>query len=130
MPWLLLAVCLDLGGASEASPVAIRGTVVDATGAPLAGATVTVDSPGAVPVMTAADGRFAVSLEAPGERRLTIAHPGFQPAVVVLAPVVGGVTSRDLRVTLLPRAFAETVSVTATRGSGTPGTPSRRQTPA
>ena len=98
MSWLLLAVLLDLGRVSQSSPVAIRGTVVDATGAPLAGATVTVDSPAAAPVTTAADGRFAVSVESPGERRLTITHPGFQPAVVVVEPVAGGVAGRDVHV--------------------------------
>jgi outer membrane cobalamin receptor len=117
MSWLLPAMLLNLGLASQSSQVAIRGTVLDATGAPLAGATVTVDSSAAGPVTTAADGRFAVSVESPGERRLTVTHPRFQPAVVVIEPVAGSVTARDVHVTLLPRAFAETVSVTATRGS-------------
>jgi outer membrane cobalamin receptor len=117
MPWLLLAVLLTPGGASHQSPLTIRGIVLDATGAPLAGATVTVDAPGAASVTTAADGRFALPVDAAGERRLTVTRPGFQPAMAVVALGDGPVSVRDVQVTLLPRSFAETVSVTATRGS-------------
>jgi outer membrane receptor protein involved in Fe transport len=119
MAALLFTVILVLGAGSQAAPVAIRGIVVDATGRPLPGATVTVDGSDVRPVMTARDGRFVITVPAMSERRLTVTLAGFQSAAAVVA--VGPVEDRtpgEVHVTLLPSAFSETVSVTATRGGG------------
>ena len=70
-------------------------------------------------MVTAPDGRFEMSIPAPGPRRVTVTLPGFQPAEATIDASASGEGSaeRELRITLFPRAFAETVSVTASRGS-------------
>jgi outer membrane receptor protein involved in Fe transport len=117
---VLLAMLLVLGAGPETAPPSIRGVVVDPAGAPLAGATVALDVPGAAPVTTGADGRFEIAVHRPGRWRVTITLSGFQSSestVVTSSPDRGSAATRDLRVTLLPIALSETVSVTATRGS-------------
>jgi outer membrane receptor protein involved in Fe transport len=116
---VLLLALLTFGPAFQ-SALPIRGIVIDPAGSPLAGATISVDSPGSTPVTSAADGRFEVTISTPGPHRLTIVLAGFQPAdaaVPVPEPGGGDGAGKDLRITLVPRTFGETVSVTATRGS-------------
>ena len=115
----LLVIVVALGGMPQSSTFLIRGAVVDPSGSALPGATVAVDLPGAAPVVTAPDGRFEMSIPAPGPRRVTVTLPGFQPAEATIDASASGEGSaeRELRITLFPRAFAETVSVTASRGS-------------
>ena len=115
----LLVVLFVLGAASR-SPTPVRGVVVDPAGAPLAGATVAIDSGAESPVTTTADGRFEIMADAPGWRRLTITLAGFRSSdarTFVPAPGAASVAPGELRITLLPRTAGEIVSVTATRGS-------------
>jgi outer membrane receptor protein involved in Fe transport len=115
----LLVLVIALGGMPQSPSFVIRGVVVDPSGSPLPGATVTVDVPGAAQVITAADGRFELQVTAPGSRRITVTRAGFQPAdaTIDVSPAGQGSAPRELRMVLVPRAFAETVSVTATRGT-------------
>jgi outer membrane receptor protein involved in Fe transport len=61
--------------ASAGEPLVVRGVVRDPSGAPVAGARVTVDSPAGSSVTTSADGTF--SIEATGGGRLVVTAPGF-----------------------------------------------------
>ena len=113
-----LLVVLFVLAASQPPP--IRGIVVDPAGSPLPGATVSIDSGDGFPVTTTADGRFEITTAAPGWRRLTITLPGFRSSdarTFVPAHGTASAAPEELRITLLPRALGETVSVTATRGS-------------
>jgi hypothetical protein len=91
-----------LGAVPQPLPT-IRGIVVDPTGAPLPGAVVSLDIPGMTTV-TAADGRFAITLGSPGKRRVRISLAGFQPseATVVLPATASEGAIEDLRITLVP----------------------------
>ena len=83
-----------------------------------------VDSADGSPVTTTADGRFEITAPAPGWRRFTITLAGFRPSDVttfVPAPGTAAVAPGELRITLLPRAPGEIVSVTATRGQRAAG---------
>ena len=90
-------------GAVPQPPPTIRGIVVDPTGAPLPGAVVSLDLPG-VTTVTAADGRFAITLGTPGKRRVTISLAGFQSseATVVLPEKASEGAIEELRITLVP----------------------------
>ena len=80
---LVLVLVSALPGAAD-GPLVVRGVVRDSSGAPVAGARVTVDPPAGPSATTAADGSF--SFEATGEGRLVVTAPGFAE---VERPVVG-----------------------------------------
>jgi hypothetical protein len=104
----VLALCLSalastaLGAAPQAVST-IRGIVVDPGGAPVPGAVVSLDLPGATSV-TAADGRFAIASSTPGKRRVRVTLAGFQPAeVAVVVPSTASEGAlEELRITLVP----------------------------
>jgi outer membrane receptor protein involved in Fe transport len=100
----LLALAAAGGGLRAAGQSAVRGTVVDAGGAPVAAATVT-DMAGRALAVTAADGTFTLTAAAPQQIEVTAAH--YLAAVVTVTP------DAPLRVTL--RMPLETVTVTAYR---------------
>ena len=91
-----------LAAASQPLP-AIRGIVVDSSGAPVAGAVVSLDLPGLTTV-TAADGRFAITSSTPGKRRVRVTLAGFEPSevVVVLPATASEGALEELRITLVP----------------------------
>jgi outer membrane receptor protein involved in Fe transport len=93
-----------------ASVAEIRGVVVDVSGAPVPDATVVriVDSREDT-VTLAADGTFTVAAEG----TLRVRAAGFADAVVALDDVTGA----PLRVVLRPASFADSVVVTADRGT-------------
>ena len=74
---LVLVLVPVLPGNAE-GPAVVRGVVRDPSGAPVAGARVTVGAPAGLSVTTAADGTF--SFEATGEGVLVVAAPGFAEA--------------------------------------------------
>ena len=84
----LLVIVVALGGMPQSSTFLIRGAVVDPSGSALPGATVAVDLPGAAPVVTAPDGRFEVSIPAPGPRRVTVTLPGRPGRYIVARQLV------------------------------------------
>jgi outer membrane cobalamin receptor len=110
-----VAVIAALALWSSTAAVAAQGArlvVVDQSGAPVPNATV---SGGGTTVRTGADGAADWAGE---DTTLTVSAPGFA-ASTVRAPQPGAV----VRVTLVPAAFTDTVTVTATRGDARLATP-------
>lgn len=91
----------------------ITGVVIDASGAPVAGATVTIESKGkpARTTETSVDGRFTVE-DASAEGTLRVKANGFAELVTPLNP-----SEPSQRVVLQPRPLTESVTVTASRGA-------------
>ncbi len=83
----------------------IRGTVVDVTGAAVAGASVSAGGPG---VTTDAHGAFTIA-SAEADPILVINAPGFAEYAARVRPGAG------LRIVLQPAGIAETLTVTAAR---------------
>ncbi len=112
----LVACCVGGGASTAAQSGALTGVVVDATGAVLPGATVTLPGGPGGPqqVQTDAEGRFAVTALAPGAYTLTVFLSGF--GEVTLDRVAVGADAVALPpVTLRLAAFADAAVVTATR---------------
>ena len=116
---LALILTLSLVGGLQSVP-SISGTVLDATGAAIAGATVRLDVAG-TPVnemQTATDGRFSfrrdfagdAADDAAGAVRVIVSAAGFASATVDVDRA-----APELRVTLQPAPFFEAVNVTSTR---------------
>lgn len=93
---------------------AVRVMVVDVSGAPLAGATIDLESGGTIAhqTMTGSDGRALVASSGAG--RLRVMVPGFAIGTVAWPP---DPAQAAVRVVLMPATFADTVVVTASRGS-------------
>jgi outer membrane receptor protein involved in Fe transport len=106
------ALALSLAGATLSPEQAsvVSGVVRDASGAPVAGATVRTTSAADCRVETSADGAFSLDCARPGDR-ITVEADGLRPAIVVAS-------DGPTRVTLETASFAEAVVVTATRGDG------------
>ena len=102
-----LGVRVKLGG-----PIA--GVVIDASGAPVAGAAVTIEITGkpARTAETGVDGRFRIDEATAGEGTLRVRAGGFAESVT---PLAGDAAA--LRVVLQPRPLTESVTVTASRGA-------------
>jgi outer membrane receptor protein involved in Fe transport len=92
----------------------VAGVVIDASGAPVAGAVVTA---GGTSVTTGDDGSFAFA-DAPAGADLRVMAGGFAPASVA----VGG-DAEELRIVLQPAPLVDTVVVTASRGATRLATP-------
>jgi outer membrane receptor protein involved in Fe transport len=121
MLWLLLVIVTsglmpsrasgqDRGPVSAAAGVA--GVVIDASGAPVPGASVTIEVTGrpAQTAETGADGRFTFTEPMGSEGRVRVRANGFAETVTPL-------TAAPLRLVLLPRPLTESVTVTASRGA-------------
>lgn len=106
---LLLAVALGLGPVVAAAQDAVRVSVSDVSGAPLAGATLALDG---VDAITAGDDGAALVPSRAGTLR--VSAPGFAPADLQWPPAGD---ARVIRVTLMPASFSDTVVVTASRGA-------------
>jgi outer membrane receptor protein involved in Fe transport len=93
---------------------AVAGVVLDASGAPIAGATVSVEIGGkaGASAETGADGRFSIEGVASRDARLRVRANGFAESV---ATIDGG--PGPVRVVLHPRPLSESVTVTASRGA-------------
>ncbi|MDP1569655.1 MAG: TonB-dependent receptor [Vicinamibacterales bacterium] len=116
--WMRWVVALVM--AVAVAPVAygqdgpVRVVVVDASGAPLADAALAVERDGTTSAgaVAAADGSAVLDRGGPG--RLRVSAPGFAEATVAWPPAPAQAT---LRVVLMPASFADTVVVTASRGT-------------
>ena len=91
----------------------VAGVVVDASGAPVAGAAVAA---GGVSATTGDDGTFV--LDAPDGAELQVTAAGFAPVSLSV-----GADAESVRVVLQPAPFVDTVVVTATRGAARLATP-------
>ena len=91
----------------------VAGVVVDASGAPVAGAAVAA---GGVSATSGDDGTFV--LDAPDGAELQVKAAGFAPVSLAV-----GADAESLRVVLQPAPLVDTVVVTATRGAARLATP-------
>lgn len=104
---------LPEGTSDKASPPQLSGTVVDMSGAVLAGATVQILSVDGVVQKTTRsnrDGSFAVSGLSEGEYRLVVSSPDFESRQTPLSIRAAGKTA-TLRVSLAVRSVSTTVDV-------------------
>jgi outer membrane receptor protein involved in Fe transport len=92
----------------------VAGVVVDASGAPVAGAAVAA---GGVSATSADDGTFVLA-DAPDGAQLQVTAPGFAPVSVRV-----GADGESVRIVLQPAPLVDTVVVTATRGAARLATP-------
>jgi outer membrane receptor protein involved in Fe transport len=107
-----VVLVLLLAGAAPALAATVTGTVVDASGAPVPGAAVSVASGGQERRVTTGDaGTFEVSDVPEGEVQVRARAPGFADAVVTLAG------SGSARLVLQPAPLVDAVTVTASRGA-------------
>jgi outer membrane cobalamin receptor len=115
---LFVIVCLSsFVLIADAEP--LSGTVVDASGAPVPGATVVVTAGGRDHSATTNDnGRFDLPEVADGEVQVRASAPGFADAVITL------VAGAPARLVLRPAPLVDVVTVTASRGAGGLGTAS------
>jgi outer membrane receptor protein involved in Fe transport len=112
----LVIVCLS-ARAVLAGAAPLTGTVVDASGAPVPGATVVVTVGGKDQSATTNDnGRFDLPEVPDGEVRVRASAPGFADAVITLA------TGTQARLVLRPAPLVHAVTVTASRGADDLGT--------
>ena len=105
---------LSFLAASPLYAARVAGVVLDGSGAPIAGATVTA---GAASVMTGDDGSFVLA-DAPDGAEMRVMAAGFAPASLD----VGG-DAESVRVVLQPAPLVDTVVVTASRGAARLATP-------
>lgn len=93
---------------------AVAGVVVDASGAPIQGATVSIEVAGKPghSTETGVDGRFSVEAAVVAERTLRVRAKGFADSLTVL-----NADAIPIRIVLHPRPMAESVTVTASRGA-------------
>ena len=98
--------------------VTVIGTVCTATGAPVDGASVTVDAQPAPAARTDAEGRFSIAL-AGGAHVLHVRHPAYAPGTLeIRVGTAASMAAHPIPVVLdaLPR-FAEDVTVAAVRAN-------------
>ena len=109
----LLLAAPSLGLAQEPS---VRGRVVDAYGAAVPDALVTVKRAGRPPVTTTTDaaGAFSVPSLGPGSHAVAVEKPGFRPARASWTASAGA----DLEVVLEVEGVDESVTVTAATSAG------------
>ncbi len=124
-PLLLVASLLSSAAAAGPAPVAARtararltGVVRDATGAPIAGATLSLATAQGASLTSArsdARGRFVLEAVPGGSYVLRVSATGFVPRR--LAVRLDASAPGPLEVSLLPESFRDEVTVTATPGS-------------
>lgn len=93
---------------------AISGTVADATGAVVPGATVTIVNTATnatITLKTGADGRYNAGLLAPGTYKVSATAPGLQSQTSQMTVLTGTTIPGDIKVS--PTANKETVEVTS-----------------
>jgi outer membrane receptor protein involved in Fe transport len=77
---LVLALLCSIPAAAAAQTGAVSGTVLDASGAVVPGATVVLTGPSSLSTVSRADGAYTFRNVAPGTYRLAVTLPGFAPA--------------------------------------------------
>ncbi|MFZ1084158.1 MAG: TonB-dependent receptor [Terracidiphilus sp.] len=99
--------------ADKASPFRLSGTVVDTSGAVIAGATVQVQNSDGVVQRTAqsnANGYFQISGVASGNYRLVVSNPGFETKEILVTIGITGALV-PLRISLIVGSVSTTVHV-------------------
>ena len=107
----LVLICLWIGG-GLAHAAGVSGTVVDASGAPVAGAAVTVVVAGQERRATTGDaGTFDIADVPDGDAQVRAAAPGFADVVMTVS------SGTPARLVLQPAPLVDAVTVTASRGA-------------
>ena len=99
--------------AAAAAGVPLSGTVVDTSGAVIAGATLKVQAMNGglqATSRSAANGSFEIPDLAPGQYRLVVSNPGFETREILVNLGIAG-TSTPLRISLVVGAVSTTVHV-------------------
>ena len=115
---LVFLACLCASSAQSGTSSALSGSVVDPSGAAIAGATVTateVDTKAARVGSTDASGRYVFSQVNPGSYRVSVSAPGFGTSVSQPTAVGVGRTVA-LHFTLQVTSRSEAIEVTARQG--------------
>ncbi len=115
---LLLSCFAALTAWAQAPSGSLQGTVVDATGARVAQASVVLHTEGAPITRTGASserGEFRLNAIAPGSYQLEVSAKGFASAATQVTIAVG--TATDVQVTLRPASDKQVVNVTASPSS-------------
>jgi len=102
-----------VGTIDRAYPPQLSGSVVDTTGAVIAGATVQVQSANSVVQRTAqsgTNGSFLISGLAAGSYRLVVSNPGFETKEILVAIGTNGTTAL-VRIALVVGAVSTTINV-------------------
>jgi catecholate siderophore receptor len=110
---LSILTVLSSASAFAQAGFTFKATVVDTTGAPIAGARASVDAATrapAEPAVSNQSGVVALTLR-PGRHTVTISSEGFEPLRVIVEATATGAESRTL--TLQVAGFRDTVNVTA-----------------
>ena len=110
----IVTFCCLLSSAVDAAS-RVAGIVVDASGAPVPGATVTA---GTASVITSDSGTFDLADAPDGEAVVRATARGFAPAVLTIAGTTAGV-----RLVLYPAPLTDDIVVTASRGAERLSTP-------
>ena len=100
-----------VGTIDRAYPPQLSGSVVDTTGAVIAGATVQVQSANSVVQRTAqsgTNGSFLISGLAAGSYRLVVSNPGFETKEILVAIGTNGTTAL-VRIALVVGAVSTTI---------------------
>jgi outer membrane receptor protein involved in Fe transport len=108
---VLVFICL-CAGVGVAHAAGVSGTVVDASGAPVAGAAVTVTVGGQERQATTGNaGTFEIADVPDGEAQVRAAAPGFADLIVIVR------SGTSARLVLQPAPLVDVVTVTASRGA-------------
>jgi hypothetical protein len=111
----VLTTALPAAYAQTETTGAVSGSVVDATGAVVPGATVVVTDPSTdakQTVVSNAEGRFTVGLLKPGPYKVTASAPGLQSDTVQVTVVLGTTVPADVKVT--PQGDKTIIEVSST----------------
>jgi len=115
---LLCVLLVGQGGEAAQSTHTITGVVVDQSGGPIAGASVTLSggNRAVVKVVTTGAGEFSLAVPGPGKYTVVVEQPLFEPVRVDIQ-VADGVDVPAQRVVLNVAALREQVDVVADAGS-------------
>lgn len=111
----IAATLVAATAAAQSAAGALRGMVLDASGAPVPAALILVESAeGVRTTRTDAAGRFIVEVSHAGECRIRARAEGFAEVVVRVTP--DAIDAAELRLVLQPAGISETVTVAASPG--------------
>ncbi len=111
-PIVVTALLLSAIWCARAENVVLSGTVVDSSGATIAGATVEIQTANHSPLRTTESdmgGQFKISGLAPGNYRLAVSHADFDPREIPVT--IGSEASVSLRIAMVPSTVTTSVSV-------------------
>jgi outer membrane receptor protein involved in Fe transport len=103
---IVFASACALGANAQSSPGSIRGSVIDATGVPVGGASVALTGPVTQNGTTDATGAFSFQNLPDGTYALSVSKGGFEPAGVDGIRIAGGAAAAPLTIALEPASLS------------------------